>query len=177
MGLGPSRFVFWGAGGGELQVSVGPQPWLLPRSTRFTSPLHSGLFSITQGSPVTGWNSKPKPNMWRWAPDRAKPAETSEPVPRRCHDNGAHQRGDRRTERGRDGRSHGPSHCDPYSPPPAERDSRPMFLGVCRLFGGDVGGGDPAINDQRSASHEGGLVRGEEQRGVGDLLRPPEPTN
>ena len=105
MGLGPSRFVFWGAGGGELHVSVGPQPWLLPRSTRFTSPLHSGLFSITQGSPVTGWNSKPKPNMWRWAPDRAKPAETSEPVPRRCHDNGAHQRGDRRTERGRDGRS------------------------------------------------------------------------
>jgi hypothetical protein len=62
-GLGPSRFVFCGAGGGEAHVCVGPQPKFPPETRRFTSSLQLGPFSVTNTRPVVGW--KARPNMFR----------------------------------------------------------------------------------------------------------------
>ena len=52
---------------------------------------------------------------------------------------------------------------------PARARGRPALLG------GHVGGGDPAVHHQRRSGDERGVVRGQEQRGLGDLLGPPEP--
>src|SRR6267143_6907149 len=68
MGLGPSRFVLFGGGGGVLHVFDGPQPKFrfgaMRSGRRLTSSLQAGPFSVTYGWPVMGWNARP--NMFRW---------------------------------------------------------------------------------------------------------------
>src|SRR3990172_11007471 len=63
-GLGPSRFVLPGGGGGVEHVAVEPHPKFSPGERRLTSSLQFGPFSVTWAWSVEGWNARP--NMFRW---------------------------------------------------------------------------------------------------------------